>query len=143
MSKEMVRLKLPARTVELANFCAFVRSGVVAVLPLEDLDRLELVLEELFMNVARHAYKPDEGDIEVGYVIESPGRLVLEICDTGRAFNPLAADPPDLTRNLSDRPLGGMGIPLVRALTESMQYAREGDRNKLTFAFPASNPARI
>src|SRR3954469_21442930 len=109
--------RFPADVGRLRDFCAFVRRGAEAsdLVP-EELDKLDLVLEELFMNIARYAYTPAAGEVEVGYAIEAPGRLAVRISDSGRAFDPLASDPPDFSRGLSDRPLGGMGIFLVKTI---------------------------
>jgi serine/threonine-protein kinase RsbW len=137
----MVKAKFPAAVGRLRDFCAFVRRGAEAsdLMP-EELDKLDLVLEELFMNIARYAYTPAEGDVEVGYAIDAPGRLVVEISDFGRAFDPLASDPPDFSRGLAERPLGGMGIFLVKTIADSIRYERDGDSNRLSFIF--SGPVR-
>ena len=137
----MVKAKFPAEVGRLRDFCAYVRRGAEAseLMP-DELDKLDLVLEELFMNVARYAYTPAQGDVEVGYAREAPGRLAVEISDSGRAFNPLASDPPDFSRGLADRPLGGMGIFLVKTIADSIRYQRDGDFNRLSFIF--SGPVR-
>jgi anti-sigma regulatory factor (Ser/Thr protein kinase) len=57
--------------------------------------------------------------------------LNVTIADTGAPFNPLNAPPPDLTSNLVDRPIGGLGIHLVRSLMNSVEYEREGGENRL------------
>lgn len=139
---KMERLTVRARIDALQEFCAFVRRGAAATeLAPEEMDKLDLVLEELFVNIARHAYAPGDGDVEVRYAVEGPGRLLVEISDYGRAFDPLASDPPDFSRGLADRPLGGMGIFLIKAMAESMRYEREGDRNTISFAFCGSRGA--
>ena len=98
-------------------------------------DKLELVLEELLVNVARYAYPPGSGDVEVAYAAE-PGELTVEISDKGRAFNPLEARLPDLSADLVDRPIGGLGVLLVRSLVGSIAYRREDGRNTVSFRFP-------
>jgi serine/threonine-protein kinase RsbW len=133
----MTRLTIPAQVNSLKEFCAFVRAGAEgAGMSAVEMDRLDLVLEEVFMNVARHAYAPGEGDVEVGYQAEGPGRLLVEISDAGSAFNPLASDPPDFRLSLAERPLGGMGIFLVRTMAGELRYERVGGRNRLSFVFP-------
>src|SRR5215472_13569333 len=132
----MARLTMPSRIEALQEFCAFVRCGAIASdLSAEEINKLDLVLEELFVNIARHAYGPEGGDVEIGYAVKGPGRLLLEISDYGRAFDPLSCDPPDFTRGLAERPLGGMGIFLVKAMTESLRYERVGNRNTLSFVY--------
>jgi serine/threonine-protein kinase RsbW len=131
------RLTLPARVESLEEFRQFVRAGAVAcgIAPGE-IDQLDLVMEEILMNVARHAYAPQTGDVQVTYWQASPGRLRIEVSDQGHPFDPLAADPPDLSRGLADRPIGGLGVFLVRSLVESMSYRRENGCNVLSFESP-------
>jgi serine/threonine-protein kinase RsbW len=131
------RLVLPACAESLEGFRGFVRDGAAACgIASADIDKLDLVMEEILMNVARYAYVPETGTAEVTYRGTAPGRLRVEISDRGRPFDPLAADPPDLSRGLADRPIGGLGVFLVRTLVDSMAYRREDGRNVLSFEFP-------
>ena len=59
------------------------------------------------------------------------GRLSAEVEDDGRPFNPLTAPAPDLTSAVEDRPVGGLGIHLVRSLMEQVDYRRESGKNHL------------
>jgi serine/threonine-protein kinase RsbW len=139
MNNEVIRLTMPAHVDGMKGFCAFVRKGAEAadLSPFET-DKLDLVLEELFMNIARHAYAPEQGEVEVGYTVEGQGRLLVQISDSGRAFNPLESDLPSFSGSLADRRLGGMGILLVRKMAGSLRYQRNGDRNQVSFEFPAA-----
>jgi serine/threonine-protein kinase RsbW len=142
MNHGRVRLTIPARLDRLQECFAFVHGGAEAAgLSLAEIDQLDLILEELFMNVARHAYAPGQGDAELAYEVEAPGKLLVEISDAGRPFDPLSSEPPDFGLPLKDRPLGGMGISLVRELAGSLLYKRESGRNRLTFRFPPRFPA--
>jgi serine/threonine-protein kinase RsbW len=134
---EPSRLTLPAKAESISTFRQFVRRGasVAGVAP-EELEKLDLVLEEILINVARYAYAPDQGVVEVACSAEGAGKLRVEIGDFGRVFNPLEADPPDLSRGLADRPIGGLGVFLVRSMVDSIDYRREGERNVLSFTFP-------
>lgn len=136
MNKEMERLTVPARIECLEDLRAFVRRGAEATdLAAEEIDKLDLVMEELFVNIARHAYAPEQGSVEVGYAVEAPGRLLVEISDSGRVFDPLASDPTDFSRGLAERPPGGMGIFLAKAFANSMRYRRVGNRNTISVVF--------
>lgn len=91
-----------------------------------------LALEEIFTNIIRHAYA-DAGAHEVRFVVRlTADHVVLEFADDGRAFDPLAAKPPDLERPHAERPIGGLGIHLVRTLADRVDYARAGGHNRLT-----------
>lgn len=135
------RLALPATVASIAPFRAFVRAGALeAGIAAEQLERFDLILEELLINIARYAYAPAHGVVEVRYAAFEPGKLRIEIIDSGRVFNPLAVDPPDLSRGLADRPIGGLGVFLVRSMVDSIDYRREADRNILSFTFPGEVP---
>ena len=137
MDSPVRRLTLPASAGSISTFSEFVRDGAVAAGVAEDeLGKLDLVLEEILINVARYAYTPETGAVEVAYAQAGPGKLLVEIADSGRVFNPLQADPPDLSRGLADRPIGGLGVFLVKSMVDSIAYRREGDRNILSFTFP-------
>lgn len=131
------RLTLPAKTESVALFCEFARAGAAAAqLPPGELEKLDLVLEEVLMNIARYAYVPGTGDAEVSYMSSGTGTLEFEISDWGNAFNPLEVEPPDFSRGLADRPIGGLGVFLIRSLVNSLAYRREDGRNILSFGFP-------
>lgn len=139
---EPARLALPAVAESIAPFREFVRAGALeAGVPGEQLAWLDLILEEILINVARYAYAPGNGVVEVGYWPEGTAKLRVEVADSGRVFNPLTADPPDLSRGMADRPIGGLGVFLVRSTVDSIDYRREGDRNILSFTFPGQVPA--
>jgi serine/threonine-protein kinase RsbW len=134
------RLTLPARVESVALFRDFVRlEAVAAEVPVEEFEKLDLVLEEVLMNIARYAYVPETGEAEVAVAADGRGRLSVEIADWGNAFNPLGVEPPDFSRGLADRPIGGLGVFLIRSLVSSLDYRREADRNILSFVFPATD----
>jgi anti-sigma regulatory factor (Ser/Thr protein kinase) len=128
-------LRLPAEMASLARFTEFVREGArAAALPESGLEKLDLMLEEILVNVFRYAYPTGEtGEAAVGY-ISSPNGLRIEVCDSGRAFNPLEQAAPDLDLPLDERPIGGLGIFLVKSMADSVNYKRENGRNILSFS---------
>jgi serine/threonine-protein kinase RsbW len=119
----------------------FVRAGALeASLPEARIGVLDLLTEEIFMNVCRHAY-PDgsQGVVTLTYSVSAPGELSVEVADQGTEFNPLTAAPPDLSLNLESRPLGGLGIFLVKTLAPFITYRRDRDWNRLTFGISADS----
>ena len=137
MDPPLKRLTLPASPGSISAFSEFVRDGAAAAgVDTQEFGKLELVLEEILINVARYAYTPETGAVEVSYVPAGPRKIRIEIADFGRVFNPLEADPPDLSRGLADRPIGGLGVFLVRSMVDSIDYRREQNRNVLSFVFP-------
>ncbi len=92
---------------------------------------LRLVAEEILTNIAKYAFAPDATPAAEVRLALTEAAVVLEFRDEGRAFDPLAQPPPDLDLPLEERSLGGLGLPLVRALVDEARYAREGPANVL------------
>ncbi len=144
MDHLLTRLVLPAEIASLRAFTEFVRRGAqAAALPEREQGHLDLVLEEILVNVMSYAY-PDgvRGTIEVSYTVEGPGNMFVQVSDGGRAFDPLAKDPPDLRLSLAERPIGGLGIFLVKQITQSLHYSRVEDRNVLSFQLQTASAGR-
>jgi len=92
-------------------------------------NRIEVVLEELVSNVARHASGATQVTIEAGM---ANGRLRLTISDDGPAFDPTARPEPKGFTTLEAATPGGLGIAIVRRMSISFGYSRAGNRNRVT-----------
>lgn len=126
----MELLRLAADEGLLAQATAFLRTGGEAAgLPEGRLGELDLVVEELFVNVARYS---GAGVVELRYVTGA-GELEAEIADNGRPFDPLTRAEPDLDIPLEKRQVGGLGIFLVRRMTRAMSYERDAEWNRIRF----------
>lgn len=100
-------------------------------LPSELVFRVTLVLEEIITNVISYGYEDEmEHEISVRLSWEDPD-MKIEVEDDGRPFNPLEAPPPDIVKPLAERPVGGLGIHLVREMMDKLEYRRENDKNLL------------
>ncbi len=99
----------------------------------------DLVIEELVTNTIKYGY--DDGDTHDIHVSVNfhKGCLRIEVRDRGNAFDPLAQEAPDLTLPTDERPIGGLGIHLVRQMTDDVHYERRGEENVVvaTKGFPA------
>jgi anti-sigma regulatory factor (Ser/Thr protein kinase) len=129
-------LTLPARAESLQAATEFVRRGAAeARLPEDRLGHLDLITEEIVMNISWHAYpKGVNGEFTIQYAVPAEGELRVEIADQGNQFDPLAAAPPDLNLDVADRPVGRLGIFLIRAFTDSLSYRRENGWNRVAFS---------
>lgn len=87
------------------------------------MNRVEVVLEELVSNLVRHGKDVSLVSVAAGY---RAGVVDLVVEDDGAAFDPLAVADPGPVTSLSEAPLGGLGIPLVRRLSASARYDRIG-----------------
>ena len=95
--------------------------------------QVDLVLEELIVNTVNYGYDDDAShEIEVT-LISDEDVFTVEIIDDGHAFNPLNDAPePDLDLGIEDRPIGGLGIHLMRVMMDDVHYRREQNKNHLT-----------
>lgn len=88
-----------------------------------------LVFDELLTNIISYGYDDDEDhEIRVGIGLEDE-TLTVSISDDARAFDPEEQGIPDTTLSVEERPVGGLGIYLVRNLMDEFSYRRDGGRN--------------
>lgn len=92
---------------------------------------LHLALEEILTNIISYGYADDRQHEICVRLNARPSAVTAEVEDDGRPFDPLAAPAPDVTRPIDERPVGGLGIHLVRRLMDSLEYKRQSGRNLL------------
>jgi anti-sigma regulatory factor (Ser/Thr protein kinase) len=93
--------------------------------------RINMVFDELLNNIISYGYE-DDGDHEIVVRVSiDHRRLVIEILDDGRPFNPLTRETPDTTLPLEARQVGGLGIHLVQQVMDDVVYERRIDKNLL------------
>ena len=130
----MKSLTVPARIDQLDAVLDFIGPELEAHnCPPKAIARLAIAAEEIFVNIARYAYAPREGEatIEISVVGEPPV-AVLRFLDRGIAYNPLDKPDPDVTLSAENREVGGLGVFMAKNIVDSIHYAHEEDRNVLT-----------
>jgi anti-sigma regulatory factor (Ser/Thr protein kinase) len=125
-----------ARLDEAPNVSAFVESSIAGMSP-RLIMRLQLIVEELFVNTVTYGHGGDsEAPVDVSVSLEGD-RVTLVYEDTAPAFDPFATvEAPDPAASLEARRVGGLGVYLVTQLAERCDYARTGDRNRVTVELP-------
>jgi len=103
--------------------------------PIQRIKEIELAAEEALVNIFSYAYPDMDGDVRIDCRIEDDIRLVLEISDNGAPFNILDVPDPDVSADISDRHVGGLGVFFVKEMADEARYRREGDRNVLVLIF--------
>jgi len=94
--------------------------------------QLDLALDEAVTNVVLYAYpKGTEGEVTVAAKREGD-TLEVVLTDSGTPFDPTAQEDPDLTLSADERPIGGLGIFLVRQMMDTVRYERKDGKNILT-----------
>ena len=129
--KALLRIKLPA---ELGNLERLVKSvsDCAKAQGLDDkkVNETELATEEAIVNICHYAYPGDAGDVEIECMLED-GRFVIEIKDSGIPFDMTSFSAPDVTADVTERKIGGLGIFLIKKVMDEVRYRRENNQNIL------------
>ena len=92
---------------------------------------LNLAMEEAVVNVMDYAYPAGtEGEVSIEAIADET-QLHFIISDSGKPFDPTAKEEVDTTLSAEERPIGGLGIHLIRQLMDDISYERKDDKNIL------------
>ena len=118
---------------EIRDLNNFIKKVGAALLLDEKMTRkIRLAVEEAVVNVMEYAYpEGKKGDVIVAAKADS-NRLKIIITDQGKPFDPTQKEKADVSLTAEERPIGGLGLLLVRELMDSINYEREGNSNVLT-----------
>jgi anti-sigma regulatory factor (Ser/Thr protein kinase) len=98
----------------------------------DDVFAINLVLDEVVLNVIEYGYD-DAAEHQIHLLLSvNAGVLTIQVDDDARAFNPLDLPPPNLDLPIEERPIGGLGVHLVKSTMDTVAYRRDGNRNVLT-----------
>ena len=94
--------------------------------------QIDVVIDEIFGNIAYYAYESGSGNasVQVG-MEEAPRKIVLIFSDQGIPYNPLENKDPDITLNLEEREIGGLGIYMVKKMMDEISYEYADGQNIL------------
>lgn len=93
---------------------------------------LNLVLEEAVSNVILYAYPKEEHQTISLIARKKDNQLIFVLTDSGKEFDPTQAPDADITLSAEDRPIGGLGIFLIRQIMNTVEYQRIEGKNVLT-----------
>ena len=94
--------------------------------------QLDLVVEEIFVNIANYAYSPNTGSVKILIEAkEEPLTVSLTFIDSGVPYNPLEKSDPDVNLSADDRQIGGLGIFLTKNFVDDISYQFLDGRNIL------------
>ena len=99
----------------------------------KDVFALQLTLEEAVTNVIDHGYADGQPHTFTVELAAADRRVTAIVTDDAPTYDPLTRAEVDITLPLEDRPIGGLGVHLVKKLTDSARYERRDGRNILTF----------
>ncbi|MCR5267603.1 MAG: ATP-binding protein [Lachnospiraceae bacterium] len=93
--------------------------------------KIMVALEELFVNVAHYAYEGGTGDVKLSLDFQDD-RMILTLTDSGKPFDPLAKEDPDISLSAEERRIGGLGIFMVKKTMDDVQYEHRDGCNIVT-----------
>lgn len=98
--------------------------------------QIKLAVEELAINIVNYSdgegAGPEPRSVEIE-IASNSDEVVVRIDDDGRPFDPFAEAPaPDLESGLETRPVGGLGVHMVKTMMDEADYRREDGRNRVT-----------
>ena len=91
---------------------------------------LHIIVDEISSNIVKHS-GASRFWLSVGLAGAAEG-VVLKFSDDGTAYDPLGHADPDTTLKAAERPIGGLGLLMVKKMSDSISYERKGDRNVLS-----------
>ena len=128
----MDTLTVEAKTENLDQVLAFIGEKLEAAdCSIKAQTQICVAAEEIYVNIASYAYAPETGNAVIRMTV-ADGTAEIEFRDRGTAFDPLAKADPDVTLAAEERPIGGLGIFMVKKSMDEVLYRREDGENILT-----------
>lgn len=130
----MKEITLLATLENLAPVQEFIESELKTYdCPMKAAMQISVAVEEIYVNIARYAYQPEEGEVTVRCSVGgNPLRFIVQFLDRGTPFNPLAQSDVDTTLSAQEREIGGLGILMVKRSMDDVQYQYKDGYNILT-----------
>lgn len=125
-------LQVKSRLSEVARIAPSLREFADRhALPGKAVLAVNLAIEEIMVNTISYGYAdPRDHCIDIEITV-GDGSLVVRVEDDAGPFDPTARPAPELSKPVEDRHVGGLGIHLIRALFDAVEYQRRGSRNVL------------
>lgn len=94
---------------------------------------IDIAVEEMYANIAHYAYQGEKGEARIlARICSEPRALEIVLIDKGIPYDPLKKEDPDVTLAAEDRPIGGLGIFMVKKSMDEMSYEYKDGQNITT-----------
>ena len=96
--------------------------------------QIDVVVDEVFGNIAKYAYDQEEGDATLLVeVSDEPCAISITFIDHGKPYNPLDNHKtPDTTLKAKERKIGGLGVYMTKKIMDEVTYEYKDQCNRLT-----------
>lgn len=130
----MERITVPANISNLPDVISSIEAFLEQMdCPIKAQTQIEVAVDEVFTNIASYAYDGSDGLVTIDAdMLEGEEGIKLTFIDQGKAYNPLEKEDPDITLSAEERPIGGLGIFIVKKTMDDVVYSYENDSNILS-----------
>jgi anti-sigma regulatory factor (Ser/Thr protein kinase) len=131
---EMKQLKVKADVSELDQVLSFADTVLEEMeCPAKVQMQIDVAVEEIFVNIAHYAYPSGEGEAVIGIDADKEAKSIsIRFEDQGTPYDPLQNEDPDITLSADERPIGGLGIYMVKKSMDDVSYEYKDGKNILT-----------
>lgn len=131
---EMKQLTVKANVSELDQVLSFADATLEEMdCPAKTQMQIDVAIEEIFVNIAHYAYPSGEGEAEITIEADKEAKSVSILFeDQGTPYDPLKNEDPDITLSADERPIGGLGIFMVKKSMDDVSYEYKDGKNRLT-----------
>ena len=100
--------------------------------PIKEQTQIDVALDEVLSNVANYAYEKKDGSVSINVdVSDDPRQVTITFTDDGMPYDPLKKEDPDITLGADERPIGGLGIFIVKKTMDDVIYEYKDGQNVL------------
>ena len=129
----MKEIIVPASVKHVDEITDFVNTELEELsCPMKAQMQIDVAIDEIFGNIARYAYDSESGEAIIRVDSEDDALSVsITFIDSGKPFDPLKRDDPDVTLPAEERDIGGLGIFVVKKTMDNIEYKYENGQNIL------------
>lgn len=130
----MKELTVAATVENIEKVTDFVNEQLESIdCPLKVQTQIDIAIDELFGNIAKYAYAEKTGTATVVFqYLQDKKAVRIVFSDSGKPYDPLSGADPDTTLPAEDRPIGGLGIYMVKKSMDDLSYQYKDGQNILT-----------
>lgn len=123
---------LPAVTESMSKILEFAEQSLLAAsISPKTINVFLVALDEMCSNVINYGFEDSPGEITVKLESVDSSSIKVSVLDNGTPFNPIEAKEPDITLTAEERPIGGLGILLVKKTMDEVAYEYKDGHNCL------------
>ena len=127
---EKKELTIEANLINIAKAIDFINDELILKgCRFDVMQRIDLALEEMLVNVSNYAYNGKSGEASVAISFPTEGTVRLDIRDMGVPYDPTQKSDPDVSVPLRQRKKGGLGIYMTKMVMDEMSYIYEDGCN--------------